>query len=104
MTNQLKDSNEKTNPVVASVAGAIVGASIGATGALILRDKKNREKVKEVLNQFKDSITGYSEKKKNEVQKSLKEGEMKAKKIGEIAKDSLAQGALESKKVVYATK
>ena len=29
---------------------------------------------------------------------------MKAKKIGEIAKDSLAQGALESKKVVYATK
>lgn len=44
MTNQLKDSNEKTNPVVASVAGAIVGASIGATGALILRDKKTERK------------------------------------------------------------
>ncbi len=104
MTNQLKDSTEKTNPVVSTVAGAVVGAGIGVTGALILRDKKNREMVKEVLTQFKDSVTGYTERKKKEVKKNLREGEIKAKKIGEIAKDSVAQGALESKKVVYATK
>ena len=71
---------------------------------MIHQEKKTRENKKDVLNQFKERVTGYSEKKKNEVQTSLKEGEMKAKKIGEIAKDSLAQGALESKKVVYATK
>ena len=102
--DQTQHSENKTNPLTATVAGAVVGAGLGATGALIFKDKKNREKIREVLSHFKDQVTSYTEKKKKEVQKNLKEGELKAKKVGEIAKDSLAQGALESEKVIYAVK
>ena len=103
MTKDQEDSmDNKTNPVMASVAGVVIGAGLGATGALILNDKKNRAKVKEVLNHFRDQVTEYSGKKKEEMEKSLKEGELKARKIGEIAKDSLSQGTIDGKGVTYA--
>ena len=34
------------NPVVAAVAGVVVGAGVAVAGAVALSDKKNREKVK----------------------------------------------------------
>ena len=40
------------NPMVASLAGAALGAAVGA-GAVILSDKKNQEKLKKALDSLK---------------------------------------------------
>lgn len=40
------------NPMIASLAGAAVGAAVGA-GAIILSDKKNREKLEKALEGLK---------------------------------------------------
>jgi len=40
------------NPMVASLAGAAVGAAVGA-GAIILSDKKNRKKLEDALEGLK---------------------------------------------------
>lgn len=40
------------NPMVASLAGAALGAAVGA-GAVILSDKKNQEKLKKALDGLK---------------------------------------------------
>lgn len=48
-----KESNGKNvNTVVASLAGAALGAAVGA-GAIILSDKKNRKKLEEALEGLK---------------------------------------------------
>lgn len=83
--NQKKQDMGKSgfNPVVAAVTGAVVGAGVAIAGAVALKDKKNREKVKEVLTEVKDKATGFMEEmqkqaqdKKDEVEKNL----LKAKK------------------------
>jgi hypothetical protein len=50
MTNQNQGG---INPVAAAVAGAVVGAGVGIAGAVVLGDKKNREKIGKVLNKKK---------------------------------------------------
>lgn len=45
------------NPVVAAATGAIVGAGVAIAGAVAMKDKKNREKVKEVFNEAKQKIS-----------------------------------------------
>lgn len=42
------DKKGGVNPMVASLAGAALGAAVGA-GAIILSDKKNRKKLEEAL-------------------------------------------------------
>lgn len=50
MANDKKDGG--VNPMIASLAGAAVGAAVGA-GAIILSDKKNRQKLEKALEGLK---------------------------------------------------
>jgi uncharacterized membrane protein YgaE (UPF0421/DUF939 family) len=76
------------NSVVAGVTGAVIGAGIAVAGAaVVLNDKKNREKVKKVLTSVKKQAIGYMEgvqkqtqDKKDEVEEKLAEGKEKVKK------------------------
>lgn len=47
-TNITPRSN-KINPVATGIAGAVIGAGITAAAATMLRDKKNRQMLKETL-------------------------------------------------------
>jgi hypothetical protein len=47
-----KDKTGGVNPMVASLAGAALGAAVGA-GAVILSDKKNRQKLEKALEGLK---------------------------------------------------
>lgn len=78
MTNKNKGG---INPVVAAVAGAVVGAGVGIAGAVVLGDKKNREKINKVLNNVKDQAVDYvegvqkqAEDKKSEIEKEFVKG------------------------------
>jgi len=88
---QKEQPKHQTNPIAASVAGAVVGAGIAATGAMILKDEKNRKKVKQVLTHFKKQVVDYST--------HLKKGADKKK--SEI-KESLAPGVTDSNTVAFA--
>lgn len=88
MTNQIQNKHDNgingINPVVAALAGAVAGAGVAIAGAVALNDEKNRDKVKEVLNNAKKQATTYVEDvkdqiqdKKEEVEKDLTEGKKK---------------------------
>lgn len=47
------------HPIAVAIAGAVVGASLAVASAAALKDKKNREKVKDVFNTFKEQAVGY---------------------------------------------
>lgn len=49
------------NPVVAGVAGAVVGAGVGAAGAIALGDKKNRAQVEKVVKSVRKKAMDYVE-------------------------------------------
>lgn len=55
--------------VVVAVTGAIVGSGVAVAGALFMKDKKNRDKVKKVLSNAKDQAVDYIEKIEKEVKK-----------------------------------
>jgi uncharacterized membrane protein YgaE (UPF0421/DUF939 family) len=92
MTNQNQKKQDKrkgsVNSVVAGVTGAVIGAGIAVAGAaVVLNDKKNREKVKKVLTNVKKQAIDYMEgvqkqaqDKKGEVEEKLVEGKEKVKK------------------------
>lgn len=76
------------NPVAAAVAGAVVGAGVAVAGAVVLSNKKNREKIGKVLNNAKNKAVDYVEgvqkqveDKKNEVKEKLTKGKEKAGRI-----------------------
>lgn len=83
------------NPVVAAVAGAVVGAGIAVAG-VVLSDEKNREKVIKAATTVKDNVTNYVEKTQKQIEaekKILKNrilaDKMKVKKVVASAKNSL---------------
>lgn len=47
------------HPVAVAIVGAVIGAGIAVASAAALRNKKNREKVREIFNTFKDQAAGY---------------------------------------------
>ncbi len=49
------------NPMAAAVTGVVIGAGVGVAGTMILKDKKNREKVKHAFTNAKDKTMGYIE-------------------------------------------
>ncbi len=49
------------NPFTAALTGAVVGAGVAVAGMFALKDKKNREMVKDVFNNVKDQAVGYIE-------------------------------------------
>jgi hypothetical protein len=89
MTTKQKQEERKNSisSVVAGVTGAAIGFGIAVTGAaVVLNDKKNREKVKKMLTNVKEQAIGYMEgvqkqaqDKKSEVEEKLVEGKEKAK-------------------------
>lgn len=86
----------QVSSVAAAVTGAVVGAGVAVAGAVALKDKKNREKVKEVLTNMKDQAMSYMsdmQKATNEKQEELKEkiitGQKVAKKVTDAAKESV---------------
>ena len=52
MANGKNDKKGGVNPMVASLAGAAIGAAVGA-GAVILSDEKNRKKLENALEGLK---------------------------------------------------
>jgi hypothetical protein len=107
--NKKRQDNGKgdVNPVAAAVTGAVFGAAAVA-GAVALKDKKNREKVKKVLINIKDHATRqmkdmqkHGQKKGDEIEKKLAEGKNKVEKVANSATGSLHQV---SDKIKKATK
>ena len=88
VSNQKKqeERNSGFKTAVAAVTGAIVGAGMAVAGAIVLKDKKNQEKVKQVLTNVKDKAMGYMEKMENEEKE--KKVVKKVKKIVKLAKDT----------------
>ena len=52
-------SKNKNKSNLAGVAGAAIVAGVAVASAFVLKDKKNREKVKKVLTNAKDQAVGY---------------------------------------------
>lgn len=81
----MRDSNQKKqdkrkgglNPVVVAVTGAVVGVGVAVAGAVALKDKKNREKVKQAVTNVKNQATGYVEDMQNQAQNKGSEIEEK---------------------------
>ncbi|NCS97311.1 MAG: hypothetical protein GW762_01850 [Candidatus Pacebacteria bacterium] len=60
-TKQKKSDDLKnvSNTVVAAVTGAVVGASVVAAGVVAMRNNKNQEKVKEIVDDVKAKASTY---------------------------------------------
>lgn len=84
--NHKKQNNEKDdiNPVAVAAIGVAIGAgvAIAAAGAVALKDKKNRQKVKEMLTNVKDQVVDYVE----DVQKQAQDKKIEIE--GELVKDT----------------
>jgi len=97
--------NEFNQNVAAAVTGAVVGAGVAIAGAVVLNDKKNRNKVKKVLTDVKDQAIGYIEDmqkqvqdKKDEIEEKFTEGEKKVKNVENSVKKSLRHTVKDAKK------
>lgn len=108
--NQKKQDEKKggINPVTVAITGAVIGAGVAVAGAVILKDKKNREKVKQAFTNVKDQAVGYMEDmqkevkdKKGEVEEKLAEGKEKVGKITSSVKNSLQHAVKDAKKAAH---
>lgn len=72
MTNSKQKKKGKFS-LIAGITGAIVGAGAAIAGALALKDKKNRNKVKKVLTNAKNQAENYVKK----IKKGVKDKEGK---------------------------
>lgn len=95
MTN-LKQKKKSKFSVIAGITGAVVGAGAAVAGALALRDKKNRDKVKKVLNKVKDEAMTYAGKIGKEVKKDAgivsKKAATTKRKIKKVVKKDVVKG------------
>lgn len=75
MTDQ-NDKNQHTgvNPAAAAATGAVVGAGLAVAGVVALKDKHNREKVKEAFSMVKDQAVEYVQKVANDKKDDIKHG------------------------------
>lgn len=81
------------NPMVAAMAGAVVGAGVAVAGAIAMKDEKNRKKVKGIISGVKDQAMGYvkkAQKKAEEVkgtfEKTAEDGKKEVKKLSGVTK------------------
>jgi len=91
--NDEKKQGEGVNPLAAGVAGAVIGAGVVVAGTAVFKNKKNREKVKDILVNAKGQAIEYIE----DLRNSTKD---KKKKVGE----KLANGKKEVKKISSSVK
>ncbi len=97
MTNSKQRQVKKRggmSPIVASVAGAVVGAGV-AVAAVVLSDEKNRKKVKDAFTGIKNKAMGHVEdvqkktqEKIDEAEVKIAEGKNKAARIGDAVEDA----------------
>jgi len=68
-----KKEKRGVSPFVAAITGAVIGAGVAVASVITFKDKKNRDKVKKVLNNVKDQAEKYVKKsgKKIIVKKTL---------------------------------
>jgi gas vesicle protein len=59
-TDQKKHDKRSIDPLTAGVTGAVIGAGAVAMG-VVLKNKKNREKLKGAITGVKDKTLGYME-------------------------------------------
>lgn len=104
----MTDQNNSISPMVAAVAGAVVGAGVAVAGTMILEDKKNREKIRKVFNNAKNQAINYVENmqkqvkdKKDEVEEKFTEGNKKVKRITKSVKNSLTHAVKDVKKAAH---
>ena len=88
--------NGSVSPIAAAVVGAVVGAGVAVAGAIALKDEKNRDKVKEVLANVKDTATGYVK----DVKKQVESTKSDADDVVHETKDTLKKRIAEAKKAV----
>lgn len=73
MADQTKKKQDATNsgvsPIVAGVAGAVIGAGLGVAGTVLMEDKQKREKVKKAFTTVKGVVEEKLESGKEEVKK-----------------------------------
>lgn len=85
--NQKQQDQKKggLNPVVAAVAGAVVGAAaVGVAGAAVLANDDSRKKVEKVIDKTKDNISDM----KTGVEEKITEVHEKVNKIADVIKDT----------------
>lgn len=88
----------RVNPVIAAVAGALVGAGIAVAG-VALSDEKNRKKVIKIASDMKDNLATYVEKKQNQA-------EIKKEELGEkisTGKENVSKVVKSAKKSLHKT-
>lgn len=75
MTTQIqkKQDKKKSNvkSVVTAVSGVIVGASAAVAGAIVLKNKKNRDKITTAVTKANDHTKKTMDKAENKVKKIL---------------------------------
>ena len=79
--------------MAAAVTGAIVGAGVAVAGAVVLSDKRNRDKIDEAVNDVKEKA---SETKAN-VEEKLAEVKDKGVKLENSLKDSVKSGVADAR-------
>lgn len=82
-------SNPRTsrvNPVATGIAGAVIGAGITAAAATMLRDKKNRQMLKETLKTAGTKAMKYMDGLKGEAKKHTQKGAEKMEAMKEEVK------------------
>ena len=74
-------NKNKNKSALAGAAGAAIVAGVAVASAFVLKDKKNREKVKKVLTNAKDQAVDYmqdvqkkTDKKEKEIEEKLASG------------------------------
>lgn len=78
--NQIKqDEKDGINAATAAMIGAVIGVGIAVVGAVALKDKKNREKIKRVLTNARDEVADYMEGMQKQVEDKKSEVEEKVK-------------------------
>lgn len=77
------------NPLVAAVTGAVVGAGMAVAGAVVMSDKKNQAKVKNVAKNVSDKANNLIKDVQSQIKNKKFETEIKAQKLGNIAKDAV---------------
>jgi hypothetical protein len=95
MIDNKKKNMGGINTVAAAVTGAIVGG-VAVAGAMVLKDEKNREKIKKTVNDVKNQSMDYVEGIRDEMDDKKDEVEEKL----NLSKDSLAESANAAKKEV----
>jgi gas vesicle protein len=95
-TTNLTQRSNKINPVATGIAGAVIGAGITAAAATMLRDKKNRQMLKDTLKTAGTKAIKYVEGLKMEAKK----GTPKVAEKIEAVKEEIKEVKKEAKKAL----